>query len=126
MTQRWNTLVHVVTFLVLVSAFGCTSSKAEFPKGTYSAASVSEDRWEVIFADQGRFRVTRNGKTGVEGHYASTAKRVVFSNEKGPDACGNETGTYNWKRDADTLTLKAVEEPCGGRRNVMQRLIARK
>ncbi len=126
MTQRWNTLAHVIAFLALVSAFGCTSSRAEFPKGTYSAASASEEQWEAVFADQSRFRVTRNGKAGVEGQYVSTAKRIVFSNEKGPEACGNETGTYKSKRNGETLTLKAVEEPCAGRRNVMQRLIARK
>jgi hypothetical protein len=124
MTQTRNTPALFVAFLV--SAFGCTSSNAEFPMGTYLAASVSDERWEVMFADQGQFRVIRNGKTGVEGQYVSTAKRVVFSNEKGPDACGNETGTYKWKRNGDTLMLAAVEEPCRGRRNVMQRLIARK
>ncbi len=126
MRQSWNILAHLVTALTLVSAFGCTSGGAELPKGTYSAASVSDERWEIVFADPGRFRVTRSGKTGVEGQYISTANRIVFSNEKGPDACGNETGTYKWKRNGDTLMLAAVEEPCRGRRNVMQRLIARK
>ena len=124
MTQTRNTLTLFAA--LLMSAFGCTSSNAEFPKGTYLAASVSDERWEVIFAEQGQFRVSRNGKTGVEGQYVSTAKRVVFSNEKGPDACGNETGTYKWKRNGDTLVLAAVEEPCVGRRNVMQRLLAQK
>ncbi len=114
MTHTWNALAHFIAFLALVSAFGCTSSKAEFPKGTYSA--VSDEQWEVVFADQSRFRVTRNGKIGAEGQYVSTAKRVVFSNEKGPDGCGNESGTYKWKRHGDTLSLAAVEEPCRGRR----------
>lgn len=125
MMQRWNTLTHFVAFLALVSAFGCTSSTDEFPKGTYSAASVSDEQWEVVFADQGRFRVTRNGETAVEGEYATTADHIVFSNEKGPDACGAETGAYDWRRDGDTLILAAVDEPCEGRRNVMQRLVAR-
>lgn len=125
MMQIRNTLAHFIALLALVAAFGCTSDEAEFPKGTYSAASASDEQWEVVFADQSRFRVTRNGRTGVEGQYVATAKRVVFSNEKGPDACGNETGTYKWKRNRDTLMLAAVEEPCRGRRNVMQRLIAR-
>lgn len=126
MWQSWNILAHVVAALTLLSAFGCTSRETEFPKGIYSAPQISDERWEVVFADQGRFRVTRNGRTAVEGQYASTANRIAFSNETGPDACGNETGTYGWKRKRDSLVLAAVNEPCDGRRNVMQRLVARK
>ncbi len=126
MTQRWNTLAHVIAFMALTPAFGCKSSEAEFPKGTYAAVSLSDEQWEVVFADQGRFRVTRNGKAAVEGQYASTTDRVVLSNETGPDSCGEESGTYTWKRDGDILTLMAVEELCDGRRNVMRRLITRK
>ncbi|CAN5876166.1 hypothetical protein BH23GEM5_BH23GEM5_16900 [soil metagenome] len=126
MMQQWNTPAQMVAFLAFVSAFGCTTSKAEFPKGTYSSVSTSHEHWDVVFADQSRFHVTRDGRIGVEGQYVSTANRVVFSNEKGPDGCGNETGTYNWRRNGDTLRLTAVQEPCVGRRNVMQRLVARK
>ncbi len=121
-----NVPAHVVTSLALASALGCTFGGAAFPKGTYSATSVRDEQWEVVFADQSRFRVTRNGKTTVEGRYASTANRIVFSSERGPDACGNETGTYRWKRNGDILMLTAVSEPCGGRRKVMQQLMAQK
>ena len=126
MAQLRNTLAHFIAFAALVSAVGCTSRGTEFPRGVYSAARISEERWEIVFADQGRFHVIRNGKTTVQGRYASTASRIVFSNERGPDACGNDTGTYRWKRSGDMLTLTAVSEPCGGRHNVMQRLLAQK
>ena len=126
MMHQWNMIAPVIAFLAVVSAFGCTSGGAEFPKGTYSAASVSDERWEVVFADHGQFRVIRNGMAAVEGQYTSTADRVVFSSETGPDSCGSDTGTYRWKRNEGTLILTAVDEPCLGRRNVMQQLMAQK
>jgi hypothetical protein len=101
--------------LVVLSAVGIGTravAAAEFPVGSYTLADYT-----LTFGDAGQFRVMKGDQLGVEGEYSITGEQLRLTDKQGPFACGNgqETGTYTWKYEGDSLTLSAVSDPCGGR-----------
>jgi len=83
---------------------------AAFPQGVYAA-----EEYTMTFADAGQFRVSVGEKVMVEGEYTIKGDRLRLTDKRGPIACtraGQETGTYGWKYDGETLTLAKIEDPC--------------
>jgi hypothetical protein len=101
--------------LVMVSAIGSsvrTAAAADFPVGSYSLADFT-----LTFGDNGQFKVMKGDKLAVEGEYSVQGEQLRLTDKQGPFACGNgqETGTYTWKYEGDSLTLTKVSDPCEGR-----------
>lgn len=70
---------------------------------------------EQTFTADGEFFVTADGDVLAEGTYTATATTVEIIPGSGPIAC-EQTGTYEWEVEDDTLILTAVEDECSGRR----------
>ncbi|MGH9844632.1 MAG: hypothetical protein ACREEM_38420 [Blastocatellia bacterium] len=110
------------------------SQDSSLPPGVYTTTITAKDipsdfpippdyligKQEITFSKENRYRLTKDGELAVEGRHASTAERVVFTDEKGPFSCarmpGGATGTYKWKLDGNKLIFTAVEDKCLGRK----------
>jgi hypothetical protein len=131
------TLVLVLLTLALLSACLAPADQlagsyvtgitpTDLPTGFGNSEIAPEDidllsgRWQITFAPDGRFSVTRNGEVMIEeGHYQVDNTLLTVGQETGPAACVGEprllSGTYQWKRQGDALTLLVVNDKCGGR-----------
>jgi hypothetical protein len=114
MRSSSNRIVGLSCILALVlSVVGAsTVAAADFPVGSYTLADFT-----LTFGDKGVFRVMKGEQLGVEGEYSVTGEQIKLTDKQGPFACANgqETATYTWKLEGDTLTLTKVSDPCDGR-----------
>ncbi len=83
--------------------------------------------WKLRFAASGSYVISKAGKTLVAGKATFKGAVVTFHDLSGPASCtgSQATGVYTWTRMASSLRLKAVEEPCAGRRFVLERRFRR-
>jgi hypothetical protein len=100
-----------------------TVAESDLPAGLPAEAlGFLGDVWEVEFLLSGRFSVRAGGDLVVEGDWTATETDLTLTDQAGEAACldsGVETGTYRWRRDAKTLRLTAIVDPCDSRRLVM-------
>jgi len=83
-----------------------------FPAGKYKAGEIS-----IQFDTHGNVKVSQGDRALVDGKYTANGDQIRLTDESGPMACakGEESGTYRWKREGDTLTFSKVEDRCDGR-----------
>jgi hypothetical protein len=84
--------------------------------------AVLDGTWQLRLKG-GTFAVLRNGEYAVEGTIRIAGARITFSDLIGPFRCkGSQArGTYRWILQGRTLTLRAVKDPCAGRKTVLSR-----
>ena len=122
----------VLCVVLLSQVIGCGSSLPELPQGTYTttiasadlvngASSVLSGFWDLHFADNNLFTVSKDGELVVKGTYAVVEDQLTFSDEEGLLACraGQAIGLYKWALDDDTLSLTAIEDQCDGRKAIL-------
>jgi hypothetical protein len=128
-TRRF--MLPVVALLLLFSV-GRAEEPQPFPAGVYcitiNAREVPVDapadvrraliaKYVLTFSANGRFKTVANGELDAAGRYASTAKHLVTTDERGPGHCKvTATGIYKWRLERDKLTLEAVDDGCKWRR----------
>ncbi len=114
LSRPFRALTLVICAVVGASiAFAAT----DFPLGSYTV-----EGYAIIFADEGKFRVSKGDEVLVEGEYTVKGDRLQLTDKRGVIACtgdGQETGTYGWKYEGDVLTLSKVEDKCEGRSAAM-------
>ncbi len=132
--------VKLIRFALATSLFGALvgfSVEPQSPQlGTYITSIANEDipadvpadargnfvgKWELTFAKEDKFHISKSGDTLVEGSYAATKELLTLTDEKGPLACGQDqaTGTYKWMSEENKLKLTAKDDGCTGRRFVL-------
>ena len=80
-----------------------------FPLGSYRADRSSFGPTELTFSPQGAFVITLADNSRM-GSYVVNGDQVVVTTDDGP--CANEPATYHWELHGNTLTLKAIHDPC--------------
>ena len=83
--------------------------------------------WKLRFTSSGSYVISKAGQTLVAGKATFKGVTVTFHDVSGPASClGMEAiGSYTWAITGNKLRLKAVREPCAGRRFVLTRTFAR-
>ena len=79
--------------------------------------------WKLHFASGGSYVISKAGQTLVTGKATFKGTVVTFHDLTGPASCvgAQAVGSYTWTRAAGSLRLKALKEPCAGRRFVLER-----
>lgn len=67
------------------------------------------------FTADGEFSVSADGEVLAEGTWTATPTTIEMVPESGAIAC-DESATYEWMIDGDTLTLTAVSDECPDRK----------
>lgn len=107
------------------TAGSTTTTAADNGEGSSSASDAEalvgswahpENGRTNTFTADGEYFVSDGEEVLAEGTYTATSTTVEFVGETGPIAC-EETGTYEWEVEDDTLTLTVVEDDCTGRRS---------
>jgi len=138
LTAPTRLLLAIVTLaLSFGSLAACSSAPSAPPPATYTTTLVEADvpsefpedvrdlllgTWELALGNDNRYQVSKDGNLMLEGHYASTKDQIALTDEGGPAAClepGQETGTYKWSVNGQTLTLTPMDDKCGGRSLVL-------
>jgi hypothetical protein len=89
------------------------AAAAVFPTGTYKAGEVS-----IRFDAQGHFKLSQGDKTLVDGKFTASGDQLKVTDESGSWACskkGEETGSYRWSFESETLTFSKLDDQCAGR-----------
>jgi hypothetical protein len=83
--------------------------------------------WKLRFAPNGSYVISKAGRTLVAGKATFNGATVTFHDVSGPASCIGMAaiGSYTWAITGNKLRLKAVREPCAGRRFVLTRTFAR-
>jgi hypothetical protein len=85
----------------------------DFPAGAYTVPGVT-----LTFEGNGHFRATQKDAMKVEGDYTIDGDQLQITDKSGPWACtkpAEQTGTYRWKAEGDTLTFSKVADTCKDR-----------
>lgn len=79
--------------------------------------------WRLRFASSGTYVISKAGQTLVSGKATFKGRVVTFHDLSGPASCiGMQAiGSYTWTHVGSSLRLKALQEPCAGRRFVLER-----
>jgi hypothetical protein len=79
--------------------------------------------WKLRFAASGSYVISKAGQTLVAGKATFKGTVVAFHDLSGPASCvgAQAVGSYTWTRAGTSLRLKAVKDPCAGRRFVLER-----
>ena len=87
------------------------ASAADFPAGTYAASGIT-----LNFDGKGHFRGSQKDAVVVEGSYNVKGDQLEFADKSGPWACpAEQTGTYGWKPNGETLTFSKIADACNER-----------
>ena len=122
-------LVAIVVSLNACSERWPRQETQPFPSGIYTySLSDSEvpgevppdirplmvGEYVVTFTPEGRVSNVVAGQLDAAGHYASTLKYLVLTDEEGPGHCTGEhaTGIYRWTRQGDQFQLVSIEDGC--------------
>lgn len=106
------------------AAAGSEAPAGSFPPGSFATTvSVQEadgdtlvaGSWELVLAEDGSYRVLRQGELVVFGSYTLRGERITFVDEGGPGACDEPVATYRWSMPEDELGLSVIEDDCQGR-----------
>lgn len=83
--------------------------------------------WKLRFSAGGAYVISKAGQSLVVGKATFKGATVTFHDVSGPASCiGMEAiGSYTWAITGSKLRLKAVREPCAGRRFVLARTFTR-
>ena len=122
------------TSLLLFMLVGFTAGPSSPQLGVYAMSIVAEDipanvpvearshfvgKWQMTFARENGYQISKDGKVMVAGHLTSSTEQIRFKDERGDLACTQthemETGTYQWSYQNQKLTFKPVEDQCAGR-----------
>ena len=101
----------------LLAVFMCASGFAQdkFPTGKYAVGEFT-----ISFGTDGTTTVRRQGEIVVEGVYSVTKDEITLNDKRGPMACIDAgPGKFQWKFDGKALTLKTIEDNCGGRASAL-------
>ncbi|MEE9249038.1 MAG: hypothetical protein V3U79_10130 [Dehalococcoidia bacterium] len=122
----------VLCVVLLSQLIGCGPSLPELPQGTYTTTIASADlangaspvlpeRWDLNFADDSLFTVSKDGELVVKGTYGVVEDQLTFNDEEGVLACraGQAIGIYKWALDDNALSLTAIEDQCDGRKAIL-------
>lgn len=101
---------------------------ASFRPGTFttdlSGSDVAGDTtlvgaWRLSLAEDGSFRIHRDGQLAVFGSYTVEGDRITFHDEGGPGACDEPVAAYRWSSRGEDLALSAIDDDCRGRITVL-------
>jgi hypothetical protein len=136
--QAARVTMAAVTSLLLFVPAAFTVGHSTPQLGAYSMSIVAEDlpanvpvearnnfvgKWQMTFAKENGYQISKDGKVLVEGHLTSSAEQIKFKDERGDLACTQapemETGSYKLSYQDKKLTFKLVADKCEGRRFVL-------
>ena len=103
-------------------AYTSSIAATEIPAGIPTEARpIFVGEWTMNLGDDHRYRIAKDGKVLVEGHFDSSAKEIRFTDESGDLACAAEmkTGSYHWVFEDKKLTFTSIGDDCDGRRLVL-------
>ncbi len=121
MKGQWKNIV-VVALVLMLTAVGCASSATltpqptpkpttpDFPVGTFAAGS-----WVWEFRADGTQIASKSGALYEDGTYTVTGNQIIVQDTRGI-YCGEPKGIYTWAFDGKVLTFKVIDDPCAGRR----------
>jgi hypothetical protein len=111
--SAFNLLGAAVLLVSFMCALGFAQDK--FPTGKYAVGEFT-----VNFGSDGTTTVSRQGEVMVEGVYSVTKDEITLTDKRGPMACIDAgPGKFQWKFDGKALTLKTIEDNCGGRASAL-------
>ena len=111
--SAFNLLGAVALLVSIMCALGFAQEK--FPAGKYAVGEFT-----ISFGSDGTTTVRRKEEIVVEGVYSVTKDELVLTDKRGPMACIDAgPGKFQWKFDGKALTLKTIEDNCGGRASAL-------
>ncbi len=111
--SAFNLLGAVALLVSFMCALGFAQEK--FPTGKYAVGEFT-----ISFSSDGTTTVRRQEQVVVEGVYSATKDEITITDKRGPMACIDAgPGKFQWKFDGKALTLKTIEDPCGGRASAL-------
>ena len=111
--SAFNLLGAVALLVSFMCALGNAQDK--FPTGKYGVGEFT-----ISFGTDGTTTVRRQADIVVEGVYSVTKDEITITDKRGPMACIDAgPGKFQWKFDGKTLTLKTIEDKCGGRASAL-------
>ena len=116
-TRRRPLLAALCALAVLAVAAAAQQPGADSLAGTYAARP-----FRLAFDGAGWWQVTMRGTIAVTGAYQLRGDTLVLHDTGGPRGCPPEqVGRYQWRRSADTLSLRLLEDACEGRDGALAR-----
>jgi hypothetical protein len=128
------TLILLLLFVLVGFTAGSSSPRV----GTYGMSVVAEDipanvpvearstfigKWQMTFAKENGYKIAKDGKVLVEGHFTVAGGQIKLKDERGDLACTQapemETGTYEVSDQDNKLTFTLVTDKCPGRNLVL-------
>jgi hypothetical protein len=115
----------LIAVLALVST-GAAAAALPVLTGTFTRkitgkAPPVNGVWALRLKANGKFEMRRNGVVVVRGLGAATRGKLALTDQSGTYACrgAERVGAYTYKFKRKTLTLKAVLDPCSGRKTIL-------
>jgi hypothetical protein len=111
-TQKIQSGVKYTLSVIAMIVVPLVVAAPTFPTGKYKAGEIS-----IQFDAHGNVKLSQGDRALVDGHYMANGDQIKLTDKSGPMACskGEETGTYRWKHEGDTLTFSKLEDRCDGR-----------
>ena len=117
MSKPIKTAFNLMGAAALSVSFMCALCFAQdkFPTGKYAVGEFT-----ISFGSDGTTMVKRQAEVVVEGVYSVTKDEITITDKRGPMACIDAgPGKFQWKFDGKALTLKTIEDNCGGRASAL-------
>ena len=117
MSKPIKTAFNLLGAAALLVSFICALGFAQdkFPTGKYAVGEFT-----ISFGSDGTTSVRRQADVVVEGVYSVTKDEITITDKRGPMACIDAgPGKFQWKFDGKALTLKTIEDNCGGRASAL-------
>lgn len=123
--MKFRLLLAVLGLVALPSA-AFASPDATILTGTFAKritrkAPPLNGTWRLKLKQDGTFEMSRNGVVVVRGVAAGVSGRLAIGDRSGPYRCtgAQRAAVYTYTLRGRTLTLRAVVEPCLGRRSIL-------
>jgi hypothetical protein len=120
--MKMRVLIAVLALaLAGAAAAGLPLLTGTFTKSITGKTPPLNGRWSLVLKQNGKFETKRNGVTVVRGLAVAAKGKLALTDQSGSYACKGleRAGTYTYKLVGRTLTLKALLDPCSGRKTVM-------
>ena len=117
MSKSIKSAFSLMGAVALMATFMCAIGVAQdrFPTGKYAVGEFT-----ISFGSDGTTTVRRQTDIVVEGVYSVTKDEISITDKRGPMACIDAgPGKFQWKFDGKALTLKTIEDNCGGRASAL-------
>jgi hypothetical protein len=115
----------LIATLALASA-GAAAAALPLLTGTFTRkitgkAPPFNGTWALQLKTKGKFEMRRNGVVVVRGLGAATRGKLALTDQSGAYACrgAERVGAYTYTFKGKTLRLKAVLDPCSGRKTIL-------